>query len=126
MPTNQDYIPQKLADFALWLDNFSTLITAGPTTYGLIAGDATAIAAFNTSFQTAYAISNTPATRTSGAIANTTAARIISTSGVRPYAIRISQNASVDPADKVAVGVTVRSTTITPVPPPTTQHTWSR
>jgi phage-related baseplate assembly protein len=39
---------------------------------------------------------------------------------VRPYAQLISANPAVANSDKVAIGVTVRSTVPTPVPPPTT------
>ncbi len=116
-----NYIPAPLDQFALWLDNFASLIAATPTAYGLIAGDATAISAQNTAFQAAYVISNNPTTRTSPAVANTQAARLVAESVVRPYAVRISLNPSVSDGLKTGVGVTVRSTTPTPVPAPTTQ-----
>jgi hypothetical protein len=120
MATSTDYIPSKIADFAIWLANFSALLTAAPTTYGLTAPDAVAVAAFAGDFADAYAISSVPATRTSGAIAQTNAQRAISTAGVRPYAVRIAANTAVTPENKVAIGVTVRSLTPTPIPPPTT------
>lgn len=116
-----NYIPAKDADFAAWLLNFATLIAAGPTTYGLIAGDATIISAANTAFQDAYTVATTPATRTSAAIAQKDSARASATATVRPYAVQISLNSGVDDMDKVEVGVTVRKTTPTPIPPPTTQ-----
>lgn len=126
-PTNDtsndmpDYMPSKDADFALWLDNFFTLIDASPTSYGLIAGDATAIGVQNTAFQAAYAISTTPGTRTSATIATTRGARISAEAVCRPYAMRINANQSVSNAQRVDLGLTVRITTPTPVPPPATQ-----
>jgi hypothetical protein len=114
------YIPSRDADYATWSDNFSTLLTASPTTYGLIAGDATAVAAVNTAFQTAYVIAVNPATRTSVTIATKDAARAASEAVIRPYAVSISLNSGVDVGDKAAIGVTIRSTTPTPIPPPLT------
>ena len=48
MPQLPPYIPARNANLIAWAANFSTLITASPGTYGLLAGDATAIAAQNT------------------------------------------------------------------------------
>ena len=51
MSTYPTYIPAKDALFATWLENFSTLLTAAPATYGLTAPDATAVDAVNTAFR---------------------------------------------------------------------------
>lgn len=115
-----DYVPSRLADFALWCANFSTKLTATPTLYGLTAPDAVAVAATAGDFASSYAASSTPATRTSATIAQTAAQRAIATALIRPYAVRISANTSVDPSDKIDIGVTVRSLIPTPIPPPTT------
>jgi hypothetical protein len=120
MATSSDYVPSRTADFALWIANFSALLTAAPATYGLAAPDAVAVAAQAANFAGAYAISSVPATRTTGAIANTNAARGISTAAIRPYAVRIAANTLVDPDDKIAIGVTVRSLVPSPIPAPTT------
>ena len=120
MPST-DYIPAKLTNFAAWIANFAALLTLAPATYGLTAPDAVAVQAAADDFAAAFAISSTPATRTSPAIANTTAQRAIAAGIVRPYAVRISANDAVDDGDKVAIGVTVRSTVITPIPAPSTQ-----
>jgi hypothetical protein len=120
MATTTDYIPSKIADFAVWLANFSALLTLAPATYGLTAPDAVAVAAQATAFADAYALSSVPLTRTTGTIANTNAARAISTAVVRPYAVRIAANTLVSPDDKVAIGVTVRSLSPSPIPTPTT------
>jgi hypothetical protein len=114
------YIPPRDADFSNWLLNFSTLLTAAPATYGLVAGDATAVAAQNTAFQAAYTAAINPATRTPVNIATKDAARADAEAVVRPYAVSISLNAGVDVGDKAAIGVTVRNTTPSPIPPPTT------
>lgn len=114
------YIPAKDADFNNWIVNFDTLLTASPTTYGLVAGDATAVAAVTATWTAAYALATNPITRTSPTIADKDAARLAAESLIRPLAVSVSQNGGVANIDKIALGVTVRVTTPTPVPPPST------
>lgn len=114
------YIPAADAAFDVWLANFSTLLTASPTTYGLLAADATAVAGVTTTWSAAYLLASNPATRTPVTVADKDVARAAAEAMVRPYASRISVNPAVTDADKVAIGVTVRSTTPTPIPPPVT------
>lgn len=114
------YIPAKDADFATWLANFSSKITATPVAYGLIAGDATIIAAVATSFATAYALAIDPATRTQANIAGKDAARVAAIATVRPYAVSISLNSGVTNPDKLEVGVNLPNAARTPIPPPVT------
>ncbi len=111
------YVPARLADFAVWLENFSTLISADPTDYGLVAGDATIIAAQNTAFQAAYLTGTNPATRTSPTVAAMNVARINATAVVRPYAVQISRNPAVSDALKLGVGVNLPNNAPVPVPP---------
>ena len=120
MPATPPYIPPRDADFENWFNNFSTLLTASPTTYGLLAGDATTVAALYSAWNAAFVLATNPGTRTSVTIAAKDVARVNATVVVRPYAQRISVNPAVANSDKVAIGVTVRSTVPTPVPPPTT------
>lgn len=117
---NPPYIPAPNAQFNDWIANFASLITASPTTYGLVSGDATTINAVATPWAAAYTAATDPTTRTSVTVAAMQAARAAAESVVRPYAVQISQNSGVTNDDKVAVGVTVRITTPTPIPPPTT------
>ena len=118
MSTYPTYIPAKDALFATWLENFSTLLTAAPATYGLTAPDATAVDAVNTAFQAAYALAIDPPTRTSVTVADKDAARASAEAVVRPFAVTISRNAAVTDGNKTAIGVTVPSVTPTPIPPP--------
>jgi hypothetical protein len=115
-----NYIPAKDADFSNWLLNFSTLLTAAPTDYGLIAGDATLVAAQNTAFQAAFTAATNPATRTAVTIAAKDTARVNAEAVVRPYATQISRNPAVDPGDKTAIGVTVPDPSRSPIPAPAT------
>lgn len=115
-----DYIPSSDSGFDAWLTNFSALLTAAPTTYGLIAGDAVIVAAQQVAYNAAFVTATTPATRTSPTIAAKDAARATALATVRPYAVNISLNAGVADLDKIAIGVTVAKLVPTPVPPPLT------
>lgn len=112
------YIPSTDAGFSAWITNFSSLITASPTTYGLIAGDATAIAAQATSYNAALTVATDPSTRTPSAVAAKDAAKAEALAVVRPYAVQISLNPGVSDEDKTAVGVTVRKLVPSPIPAP--------
>lgn len=114
------YIPAKDADFANWSTNFSNVITANPSAYGLVAADATAIAAANSAFQTAYALALNPATRTSVTIANKDVQKASTLITERTYAQIIQNNAGVSDANKAAAGLTIRKTSRTPIPTPGT------
>lgn len=115
-----DYIPSTDSGFAAWLLNFSTLLTASPSTYGLTAPDAVIVAGQETAYSAALALSVDPGTRTPVTVAAKDAARAAAEFVVRPYAVQISQNPSVTNGDKVAIGVTVRSNIPTPIPAPVT------
>lgn len=113
------YIPPRDADFANWLLNFSTLISANPGDYGLVAGDATAIAAQNTAFAAAYTAAIDPSTRTPATVAAKDTARYNAEFVVRPYAQNIRLNAAISDALKVGLGLNLPNSTRPPIPPPT-------
>ena len=114
------YIPLKIAIYAAWMLNFSTKLTAAPATYGLVAGDASAVAAQYSVFSAAYAISSAPATRTSVTVANTQTSRNALSILVRNYARIILANSGVADSDKTALGLTIKDTHPTPIPTPGT------
>lgn len=114
------YIPQKESLLTTWAANFSTLITAGPATYGLLAADATAIAAVNTAYQTAYTAAKTPATRTPTTVQTKNTTRVNMLAVMRPYAQTIANNQGVTPSNKIALGLNPRTSVPAPIPAPTT------
>lgn len=116
---NPPYIPPRDTEFAAWLDNFSTLITASPATYGLIAADAVVIAAQNTAFGAALTAATGMGTRSPVTVAAKNVAKINALAIVRPYAQQVSLNAGVIVDDKIALGVNPRTNTPTPIPAPT-------
>lgn len=113
------YLPTRDADLVTWANNFSTLLTASPSTYGLIAADATAVAAAVGPYVAAYAVSQAPETRTPVTVSDKDTAKINMLDVVRPYAVGISLNAGVLTADKIAIGVNPRTAGLTPIVAPT-------
>lgn len=114
------YIPQTDAAFGPWLQNFSTLITAAPATYGLMAADATTIAGEYTAWATAYALVASPSTKTASTVSAKNSTKVSVLAIVRPYAQTISLNAGVSTGAKTAVGVNPRTSVPTPITAPTT------
>lgn len=120
MPALAPYIPVRDVDLDTWSANFSTLITAAPATYGLVAGDASAIAAAVLAWHTAYLLMTSPTTKTKAAVQDKNTQRTLMLATVRPYAQNIALNAGVDPTDKVAIGVNPRTSVPVPITAPTT------
>ena len=120
MPALAPYIPAKDSAFSSWLANFSTLITASPATYGLTSGDATAIAAQETTWAAAYALVTSPSTKTAETVSAKNVARINAQATVRPYAQTIVLNAGVSNSAKIALGLNPRTSTPIPITTPTT------
>ena len=120
---SNSYLPSKDADLDTWLNNFKTLIAASPTTYGVVAGDATAITNAYTNWHTAYLAAANPSTRTKVTVGTKNDQKVIVLGVVRGYAATIRANAAVSNGLKEGLGLHVRDTQPTPVPPPTTYPT---
>lgn len=127
MPTNRSIPRSTNAATVTWMDNFSTLITASPATYGLLAGDAAAIAAVVGPYKAAFIVAgvtnripNTPGTRTSPTVAAMNAARVTALAVCGSYVVIIQANPNVLDADKITVGVAPRNFTRVPLYCPAT------
>lgn len=120
MPSLAPYIPARNANLVAWAQNFSTLITASPATYGLTTGDATAIGSEYTTLNTAYGLIISPSTKTAATVSAFNTTKIAALALFRPYAQAISLNAGVSSANKIALGVNPRTSTPTPISTPTT------
>lgn len=123
MPALPPYIPSKNAGFVAWLANFSTLITASPATYGLLAADAVTIAAQNTQVAAGYALITSGSTKTAATVSAFNTERIVALALVRPYAQFVSKNAGVSSANKIALGVNPNTSVPIPITTPTTAPT---
>lgn len=124
------YIPAQDSAYDNWAANFSAQITASPATYGLVAGDATAIATAFSNWHAAYLLAGltappnptpvNPSTRTSVTIAAKDVQKAASAITFRSYAMIIGANAGVSSGAKIAAGLTDRATGRTPIPAPGT------
>lgn len=117
------YIPPKDGDLLIWSENFSSLLSANPTLYGLSAPDAVSVAAAVAAFAASYAIATTEATRTKVTVATKDTDRNAMLVLLRAYSSIIQANLGVSQADKTALGLTIRKTTKTPVTTPTSAPT---
>lgn len=106
-----------------WANNFKTLIAASPTTYGLVTADGTAITAAFTSWHTAYLAAINPSTRTKGTVEAKNVQKASMLGVLRAYAATIRVNRAVSNDLKINLGLHVRDTAPTPVPPPATYPT---
>lgn len=113
-----NYIPSKESELDPFAINFATLITANPTNYGLVAGDATAIDDAVDDWHLAYQTATNPGTRTKATIQTKNEMKAIMLSVIRGYAAQIRANRAVSDALKIGLGLHIPDTTPTPIPAP--------
>jgi hypothetical protein len=118
---SNSFLPAGDEELDVWSGNFSGLITAAPTTYGLVAADATALAALVTAYSTALEIALEPTTRTPVTVATKDTARAALVADIRSLARRIQANPAVTVAQKTALGLTIVDHVHSPTPPPATK-----
>ncbi|MEK6702935.1 MAG: hypothetical protein AABZ53_11770 [Planctomycetota bacterium] len=116
-----NYIPARDADLDAWLANFKTLIAATPTNYGLVAADGTAITTAYTNWHNAFLAATNPTTRTEATVSTKNTQKALTLTLVRGYAATIRVNAAVSDALKIGLGLHVKDTQPSPVPPPVTK-----
>lgn len=115
------FTERKDSDLASGSNNFSTKISASPTSYGLSASQATAYAALNTAWQAAYQTAITPSTRTKSTVAAKNASRAPLRVMASNLAKIIDGTPTVTDAQKIDLGIAVRATP-SPMPPPGTPY----
>src|SRR5947207_15180556 len=99
-----------------WSQNFLNLIQAAPTSYNLVAGDATSYATVHTAYSTALANCD-PGVRSKPAVITKNAARTTLKNSAILLANKVYSGASVTDAQKTSLGIPPRATP-TPIPPP--------
>lgn len=108
----------KLADIVAGSASYAAQISASPTSFGLVAAQATAYGTLNTSLQSCYAASTNVSTRTRGTVAATQQA----VKAMRAEAILLSKiiyaTPTVTDAQLINLGLLPRPT-FAPVPAPT-------
>lgn len=120
MATSTNYIPARDGDFATWVDNFSAYITPNFAALGVSSGDAATLATMTSTFDDAYSAAIAGSTRGPMTVSSKDTARANVQNFARQLAININNNPSITNDQKTALGITVRKTTKTPVPTPTT------
>lgn len=115
-----DWLPSKDADLDAFAVNFHTLIAAAPATYGLVAGDATALDPFVTAYTAALTAATDPSTRTSVTVAAKDVARFNLKAELRELAAKVQASPTVTDGAKTALGLTVRDTAPSPISAPAT------
>jgi len=116
-----DYIPRTDADFQNWVVNFSALITAGPTDYGLTAPEATTLAGLTSTFNDALIAATNGSTRGPMTVAAKDTARANLEAFARNLAMKVQNTSTVSNDQKAALRITIRKTGKTPRPAPTTR-----
>lgn len=113
------FLPLSLTGFSVWSANFSAEITGTPTIYGLVAGDATAYATLNSTFQAALMDSTTPATRSPVSVAATQTAFAAARAKAQDLVQKSQASGLLTPTLAAQIAVTFRDTTKTPIAAPT-------
>jgi hypothetical protein len=115
-----DYLPSTDADLSLWAQNFNTLITAAPATYGLDSAYAVALDGYTDAYVAALATANNPATRTVVTVAAKDAAKAAMKLFIRQGAKIVQATVSVTNENKTALGLPIHNDAPSPVPAPVT------
>lgn len=113
-------IPNADSLYDAFLYNWKTLLTASPATFGMVAGDATAISTQYTNWHSAYILASDVPNRTPAIVAAKNYQKALSLILLRQQYMLIKANPSVLDEDKTAIGVRVTDPVPTPIPPPTT------
>lgn len=118
---SKGYLPSRESLLRDWAQNFSTLVSATPTAFGLVALDATQLASLLTSFLNCYDAAVEPTTRTRVTIGAKNVAKAALLADVRMLVRKIQSTPTVTVNQKLALGITVPDRAPTPVPPPATK-----
>jgi hypothetical protein len=124
MPDIPVFPPTKENELLAFSSNFANLITATPTTFGLVAAQATAYAALHLAFSDAYATIITPAgnSKSNIAIKNQAKEALLYAPGGAWQLVNIIQAfPGTTNAMRTDLGLRIPDTEMTPVPPPEVQ-----
>lgn len=114
------YLPSRDADLLTWSQAFSAQVTATPTAFGLVAGQATTLAGFVTAYASALALATNDSTRTRATVALKDTAKANLLFNIRTLVAVVQGYPAITPTQLSALGLTVRSDTRTPIDAPAT------
>lgn len=116
-----DYIPKNDAEFNLWQANLVDIISENATAWGISAEDVTNLKAKQTVWATAFEKASNKQNRTAADVASKNSAGDDFTKTIRDFTqLWLARNPKVTDADRVRMGITVRSNSHTPIPAPET------
>lgn len=122
-----DYIPGPDDEFNTYLqEQFAPDVGANFAALGLSAADNTALQDANTAWGYSWPAFNNAKAAFEAATRDKDAKRAEVEAVMRRLAQKVQNNPAVTDAQKAAMGITIRKTTKTPVPPPTTVPTLAR
>jgi hypothetical protein len=114
-----DYIPKTDAEFNVWQFNLIEILLANATTWGIPEDVITSLKAAQARWKTAYDAASNKQNRTAADVLSKNEASTDFTTVIRDTVQQwLARNPKVDDADRVRMGITVRTSTHTPVPPP--------
>jgi hypothetical protein len=116
-----DYIPGPDGSFDAWQVNFTSYVSANTAALGLLPADVTPLTDAQTAWTPAYSGHMTAAAAAASARQAKDDERAVFEGAIRPLVKRLQASATVTDAQRLAMGITVRDASPTPVGPPTTR-----
>jgi hypothetical protein len=116
------FVPSRESDLVTFANNFEVKLSAAPTDYGVSVLQATAFTTLNGVWNAAYVAANDPSTRSPANIAAKNTAKenmLDGPGGIRELAALVQAHPGITAQQLTELGLTVRDTKPTPVPPPT-------
>ena len=121
MSTN-DYVPHSDADFHVWQAALVAIVQPSVVAWGILAGDVTALVAQQTPWTGAYNKASNKQNRTAADVQAKDDARKAYEKGIRLFVGQwLSKNPKVPNSERERMGLTVKSTTHTAVPAPSSK-----
>ncbi|MDR2359444.1 MAG: hypothetical protein LBD87_06580 [Prevotellaceae bacterium] len=117
MSIRSDYIPRKSAELVAWSANFTAEITANAGAWDIPPGEVDALESANAAFATLHGLVDSPA-KTSIIVAEKNAARATLVKKIRELAGFRLRNPVITGAQRIALGLHVRTTTYATIPAP--------
>lgn len=116
-----DYMPRNDAEFTIWQSNLITIVSTNSTGWGIPPADLSALVEKQTAWDTAYAAANNKQNRTSADVQAKNDAGESFRKSLRSFSAQwLAYNSKVTNSDRERMGLTVKSGSRTPVPPPAT------
>jgi hypothetical protein len=111
------FLPNSDGALLAWSQNFSTLLSATPATWGVSVSQASQYAALNTAYSAALTLANNPTTRTKANVAAKNTARESLKIDARLLAKIVDGQATVTNQQRIQLGLNVKTVPV-PVPAP--------